>query len=183
MPAGMKIGLPKIRARLAYSAGTNNFNQQNMSAKPNFQAEGYNTVTPYLIVNGAAAALDFYKSAFNAQEVMRMPGPGGKIMHAEIQIGDSRVMLGDECPEMGALAPQGNSWPVTLMIYVKDVDALTAQAIKAGAKVHRPVQDQFYGDRSGAVIDPFGHSWMLATHIEDVSPEEMGKRMAAMKKP
>ena len=155
-----------------------------MSTKPKYTAEGYHSVTPYLIVNGAAEALDFYKRAFNAQEVMRMPGPGGKIMHAEIQVGDSRIMLSDECPEMDARSPQtlGGS-PVTLMIYVEDVDGLTAQAIAAGAKVRRPVQNQFYGDRSGLVNDPFGHSWMLATHIEDVSPEEIGKRMAAMKKP
>jgi PhnB protein len=145
--------------------------------------EGYHSITPYLIVKGAADALDFYKKAFNAQELVRMGGPGGKIGHAEIQIGDSRLMLADEHPEMNALAPQapGHSG-VGICLYLENVDAVVDQAIKAGAKVRRPLQDQFYGDRSATLEDPFGHTWTVATHIEDVSPEEMQRRMEKMAK-
>ena len=145
--------------------------------------DGYHTATPYLIVRGAADAIAFYQRAFNATETMRMPGPGGKVMHAEIKIGDSPIMLADECPQMNALSPQtiGGS-PMFLMLYVEDVDTLTRQAIAAGATVERPVQDQFYGDRSGTLVDPFGHRWTLSTHIEDVSPEEMMRRMEGMMK-
>ena len=143
-----------------------------MAVKP--IPDGYHTVTPYLIVQGAAKALDFYKKAFGATELVRMPGPGGKIMHAEVQIGDSRVMLADEFPEMDARGPQAlGGTPVGLCIYVENVDALFDRAVTAGAKVLRPVVDQFYGDRSGTVADPFGHKWTIATHVEDVSPEEM----------
>jgi PhnB protein len=146
--------------------------------------EGYHTVTPYLIVNGAARALDFYRKAFGAKEQVRMPGPDGKVMHAEIQIGDSKVMLADEFPQMGAKSPQSiGGTPVGICLYVAKVDAVYEQAVAAGAKVERPLQDQFYGDRSGTVIDPFGHKWTIATHIEDVTPAEMEKRMAAMKPP
>jgi len=144
--------------------------------------DGYHTATPYLIVKGAAQALDFYKRAFGATEKMRMDGPGGKVMHAEIKIGDSPIMLADEFPQMNALSPQalGGS-PVFLLLYVQDVDGMVAQATAAGAKIVKPVQDQFYGDRSGTLSDPFGHLWTIATHKEDVSPEEMQKRMAGMK--
>jgi len=146
--------------------------------------EGYHSVTPYLIVSGAAQALDFYQRAFGAEERMRMPGPEGKIMHAEIQIGDSVVMLADEFPQMGAKSPQSiGGTPVGLCIYLENVDARFQQAVAAGAKIERPLQNQFYGDRSGTVIDPFGHKWTLASHIEDVAPEEMERRMAAMKPP
>ena len=142
---------------------------------------GYHTVTPYLIVSGAAQALDFYKRALGAIEQMRMPGPEGKVMHAEIKIGDSVIMLADEFPEMGARSPQAlGGTPVGICLYVPDVDSLFNQAIQAGGKVERPLQNQFYGDRSGTFIDPFGHKWTIATHIEDVSPEEIGRRMAAM---
>jgi PhnB protein len=143
---------------------------------------GYHTVTPYLIIKGAAAALEFYKKAFGATELFRMPGPGGAIMHAEIKIGDSPIMFGEENPAMGAVSPTtlGGS-PVGICLYVPDVDALAAQAIAAGVTVVRPVQDQFYGDRSGTFKDPYGHQWTLATHKEDVSQEEMARRMAAMK--
>ena len=143
--------------------------------------EGYHSVTPYLIVSNAARALEFYKDAFGATELMRMDQPGGKVGHAEIQIGDSRIMLADEFPEMGAKSPDsiGGS-PVGLMIYVEDVDARFRQAIAAGAKELRPVQDQFYGDRSGTLVDPFGHQWTIGTHKEDVSDEEIKRRMAAM---
>ncbi len=127
--------------------------------------EGYHTVTPYLIVKGAARALEFYKKAFNATELYRLEGPGGTIGHAEIQIGNSRLMLADEFPEMGARSPEtvGGS-PVGLCLYVESVDALFKQAIAAGGKEERPVRDQFYGDRSGSLRDPFGHQWTIATH-------------------
>jgi PhnB protein len=152
-----------------------------MAVKP--VPEGYHTVTPYLIIKGAAQALEFYKRAFGAQELFRMADPSGKIGHAEMQIGDSRVMLADEHPEMGHRGPSSpGATPVSLLLYVPDVDALAAQAIAAGASVSRPVQDQFYGDRSGTVIDPFGHVWTIATHKEDLAPEEMKRRAeAAMK--
>jgi PhnB protein len=143
--------------------------------------DGYHTVTPYLIFKEAAKAIEFYKRAFGAAELVRMPGPNGKVMHAEIKIGNSPIMLADECPEMGALSLQsvGGS-PMFLVLYVEDVDAMTNQAVAAGAKVFKPVQNQFYGDRSGTVEDPFGYRWTIGTHIEDVSPEEMERRMAAM---
>jgi len=146
--------------------------------------QGYHTVTPYLVVRGAARALDFYKKAFGASELFRMPDPAGKIGHAEIQIGDSRLMLADEFPEMGAKSPDtvGGS-PVGMCLYVENVDALFAQALAAGAKEERPVKDQFYGDRAGTLRDPFGHQWTIATHVEDVSPEEMHRRMAEADKP
>jgi PhnB protein len=149
-----------------------------MAVKP--IPDGYHTVTPYLIVKDSAAAIDFYKKAFGAEELMRCLGPSGKIVHAEIKIGDSPVMLGDEHPEFQCRGPESyGGTPVSMVIYVKDVDALAGQAVAAGAKAVRPVQDQFYGDRSGTFADPFGHVWTLATHIEDVSKEEMDKRMAA----
>ncbi|WP_224249902.1 VOC family protein [Hyalangium gracile] len=143
--------------------------------------DGYHSVTPYLIVKGGARALEFYKKAFNATEIYRMEAPGGILGHAEIQIGDSRIMLSDEFPEMDARGPEslGGS-PVGLCIYVEDVDALFKQAIAAGGKEERPVKDQFYGDRSGTLRDPFGHKWTIATHKEDISPEEMTRRMAQM---
>jgi PhnB protein len=145
--------------------------------------DGYHSVTPYLIVDDGTRAIDFYKRAFGAKELMRMPAPGGKVGHAEIKIGDSVIMLADEAPEMEARSAKhyGGS-PVSLMVYVEDVDTLFPQAVGAGAKEVRPVTDQFYGDRSGTVKDPFGHSWHLSTHKEDVSPEEMKKRMDAMHK-
>ena len=142
---------------------------------------GYHTVTPYLIVRNAAAALDFYKKAFGAVELMRFPGPGGKLMHAEMKIGDSPVMLADEMPEEGHVGPQTlGGAAVSLLLYVENVDARFAQAIAAGATVKRAVADQFYGDRTGTLADPFGHVWSLATHKEDVSMEEMQQRMAKM---
>jgi PhnB protein len=142
--------------------------------------DGYHTVTPYLIVNGAAAAIDFYKKAFGAEELVRMPTPAGKVGHAELQVGDSRVMLADEFPEMGAKGPGsfGGS-PVHLLLYVNDCDAMFHRAVEAGGKVKRPLKDQFYGDRSGSIEDPFGHDWTIATHKEDLSPEEMNRRAAA----
>jgi PhnB protein len=144
---------------------------------------GYHTATPYLIVQGAAEALEFYKKAFGAVEKMRVPGPGGKIMHAEIQIGDSRIMLADEFPGMGARSPQtigGTS--ASILLYVQKVDAVFARAIAAGAKTVRDVKDQFYGDRAGTLTDPFGHLWTISTHVEDVPPDEMNRRFEALMK-
>lgn len=141
--------------------------------------EGYHSVTPYLIVRGAAAAIEFYKKAFGATELFRMDGPGGKVGHAEIRIGNSPVMLADEHHEIGAVGPEvlGGS-PVNLLIYVEDCDAVFTRALAEGAAETRPLKDQFYGDRSGTLTDPFGHSWTVATHKEDVSPEEMQRRAA-----
>ncbi|MGZ5442138.1 MAG: VOC family protein [Thermoanaerobaculia bacterium] len=143
--------------------------------------EGYHSVTPYLVIDGAARAIEFYKQAFGATEVMRMPAPGGKIGHAEIRIGDSHVMLADEHPEEGHRGPKSiGGTPVSLMIYVKDADAMFRAAIAGGATELRPLETQFYGDRSGQITDPFGHIWTISTHVEDVSPEEMERRMKAM---
>ena len=147
----------------------------------NYIPDGYHTATPYLICTGAARAIEFYKKAFDAKELMSMPGPAGKVMHAEIQIGDSRLMLADEFPEMDARSPQTiGGTPVGLCIYVTDCDAVFARAVAAGAKVLRPLQDQFYGDRSGTIADPFGHKWHLATRKEVVTPEEMQRRWDTM---
>jgi PhnB protein len=142
----------------------------------------YRGATPYLCVKDAARALDFYKEAFGAREAMRMAQPDGRIGHAEIRIGEAAIMLADEFPEMDFRSPRslGGS-PVNILVYVDDVDALVNRAQRAGAKVTRPVADQFYGDRLGVLEDPFGHSWSFATHVEDVSPEEMRKRAAAAK--
>lgn len=151
-----------------------------MANKPKSIPDGYHNVTPYLIVSDAAAAIEFYKKAFGATELMRMPKPNGKIGHAEIRIGDSPIMLADEAPEAGARSPRtiGGS-PVSIFLYVDDVDTVFTKAVNGGAKVQRPLADQFYGDRTGGVEDPFGHLWYIATHVEDVSPEEMKKRAAA----
>jgi PhnB protein len=142
--------------------------------------EGYRSVTPYLNVRGASNAIDFYTNVFGATEIMRMPGPDGRIMHAEIRIGDSIVMLADENPQMGIMSPQtvgGSS--VGMHVYVENVDAVVQKAVESGSKLLRPIKNQFYGDRSGTLLDPFGHRWFVATHVEDVSPEEMRKRMNA----
>lgn len=145
--------------------------------------EGYHSVTPYLIVREAARAIDFYRRAFGATELMRLASPEGKIGHAELQIGDSRIMLADEHPEMQALAPQSpGSSGVGLCLYVEKVDSVVAEAVAAGARVQRPLQDQFYGDRSATLEDPFGHVWTVATHVEDVPPEEIDRRMKEMMK-
>ena len=144
---------------------------------------GYHTATIYLIVKGGVQALEFYKNAFGAVELMRMPGPNGTIGHAEIKIGDSPIMLADEFPEMGHKSPTTlGGTAAGIMIYVPDCDAMFAKAVSLGATVMKPLADQFYGDRSGSVIDPFGHQWTIATHIEDVSPEEMERRHDDMKK-
>ena len=147
----------------------------------NYLPKGYNTATPYLIIDGAAEAIEFYKDIFGAQEVMRMPGADGKIGHCEIKIGDSMIMLADECPERGAKSPKafGGS-PISIMLYLPDVDAVVKKAVDAGAKLTQPVEDKFYGDRAGGFTDAFGHQWYIATHVKDVSPEEMAKAAAAM---
>ncbi len=151
-----------------------------MAVKP--IPEGYHSVTPYLIVKDASRAIEYYKKAFGATEIMRFPGPNNTVMHAEIQIGDSRLMLADEGQNEYRSPQQLGGTPVSLMIYVNDVDKVFNQAVSAGAKQSRPVQDQFYGDRSGNLIDPFGHVWTVATHKEDVSEQEMQRRMQALPK-
>lgn len=141
--------------------------------------DGYPRVTPYLHVDGAAAAIDFYRDVLGATERMRMPAPDGKVGHAELEIGDSVVMLSDQYPDMGILGPKTlGGTPVTIHVYVDDVDAVFERAIVAGAKAQRPLENQFYGDRSGQFEDPFGHRWNVATHVEDVPAEEMSKRAA-----
>jgi PhnB protein len=142
--------------------------------------DGYHSVTPYLIVKGAARALEFYARAFGARLLYKIDQPDGRIGHAEIEVGDSRIMLADEFPEHGVRSPQtvGGS-PVLIHLYVEDVDETVARAVAAGAEITRPVADQFYGDRQGALTDPFGHHWSVSTHREDVSPDELARRAAA----
>ncbi len=143
--------------------------------------EGYHTLTPYLIVKDAARAIAFYQKAFGATELMRLADPSGKVGHAEIKVGDSPIMLADEFPEMDFRSPQTlGGTPVNILVYVEDVDALVSRAVDAGAILKRPVADQFYGDRLGVLEDPFGHSWSFATHIADVSPEQMHARAAEL---
>jgi PhnB protein len=154
-----------------------------MATKVKAIPDGYHAVTPYLSIKGAADALAFYKRAFGAEELYRLDMPGGKIGHAEIQIGDSRIMLADEndMPDWVTKSPAalgGTSFGI--LLYGENVDARFKRAVDAGAKVVRPVSDQFYGDRSGTVADPFGHVWTFSTHIEDVSPEQMRERMAKL---
>jgi PhnB protein len=145
--------------------------------------DGYRSLSPYLIVADGAAAIAFYRDVFGARLRMRLDGPDGKVGHAELDIGDSLVMLADEHPEMGALAPSSiGGTPVGLHLYLEDVDAVVAKAVAAGAILKRPVDNQFYGDRLGSIVDPFGHLWHVSTHVEDVSPEEIGRRAAAMAK-
>jgi len=146
--------------------------QQNVKAIPT----GYHTLTPNLVVADAAKAIDFYKKALGAEEVMRMDGPGGKVMHAEMKIGDSRFMLGDEMPEMGAKGPKGyGGTSVSFYIYVEDVDTAWKRALGAGGKETMPLATMFWGDRTGRLEDPWGHAWVLATHVKDVTPEDMKK--------
>ena len=141
--------------------------------------EGYPRVTPYLIIDGASEAIEFYSAVLGAKERMRMPSPSGKVGHAELEIGDSVVMLADEHPEMGAVGPKTTGGtPVSMHVYVEDADSAFAKAIEAGAKEVRPMEDKFYGDRMGSFEDPFGHVWHVASHVEDISPEEMEKRAA-----
>lgn len=143
--------------------------------------EGYPQVSPYLYVDGANQAIEFYSTVFGARERVRMGAPQNKVGHAELEIGDSLVMLADESPEMGALSPKSvGGTPVAISVYVDDVDAVFERAMQAGAKSLRPVEMQFYGDRAGQFEDPFGHRWSVATHVEDVPPDEMQRRAAEM---
>lgn len=152
-----------------------------MAVKP--IPDGYHTVTPYLIVPDGVRAIEFYQQAFGAQELLRLADPSGKIGHAEIKIGNSPIMLAEEFPDMGYRSPRSlGGTPVSICLYVEDVDTLFNQAVAAGGKVQRPVQDQFYGDRSGTLSDPFGHVWTISTHKEDVTPEEIDRRYRAMTK-
>jgi PhnB protein len=153
------------------------------TTKPKPIPDAYRRVTPCLVVQGGAKALEFYAEVFGATERMRFPGPGGTVAHAEMQIGDSVVIVEDEVPEQGSKAPPPGGVagsPSSLFIYVEDVDAVVARAVELGATLQRPPQDQFYGDRDGYVVDPFGHGWTVATHVEDVAPEEMARRMAEL---
>jgi PhnB protein len=146
-------------------------------SKVNYIPKGYNTVTPYLVIKGAAKAIDYYKDVFGATVVVRMDGPDGKVGHAELQIGDSRIMLADENLSMGNRSAESiGSSPVSLYLYLPNCDEVVEKAVAEGAKILKPVQDQFYGDRSGFIQDPFGHLWGVATHKEDVSAKEMAER-------
>jgi PhnB protein len=162
-----------LHPKLTFSGG-------NIMSKVSYIPKDYNSVTPYLVIKGAAKAIDYYKKVFGAVETVRMGGPDGKIGHAELKIGNSHIMLADENPAMGeghtSPATVGGS-PVSLYVYLPDVDSVVEKAAAEGAKIMKPVQDQFYGDRSGFIQDPFGHLWGIATHVEDVSPEEMKERM------
>ena len=145
--------------------------------KVHYIPKGYNTVTPYLVIKGAAKAIEYYKNVFGATVVVRMDGPNGQVGHAELQIGDSRIMLADENPQMGYRSAESiGASPVSLLVYLPDCDKVVAKAAAEGAKILKPVADQFYGDRSGFIQDPFGHLWGVATHKEDVSPQEMKER-------
>jgi PhnB protein len=157
-----------------------------MAAKVSYIPKDYNSVTPYLVVRGAAQAIDYYKKVFGATETVRMPGPDGKIGHAELKIGNSHIMLADESPSMGPghiSADTVGGSPVSLYVYLPNVDEVVKRATTEGAKLLKPVQDQFYGDRSGFIQDPFGHLWGIATHVEDVSPKEMEERMKKVMQP
>jgi PhnB protein len=154
-----------------------------MTAKVKPIPDGYRSVTPYLIVNAGSTAIDFYKKIFGAKEKMRIPGPDGKVGHAEITIGDSVIMLADECPEMNARGPLtvgGSS--VGILLYVTDVDAVVTKAVASGATLKNKVENKFYGDRSGTIQDPFGHIWHVSTHVEDVAEEELERRLKQMSK-
>jgi PhnB protein len=159
------------------------FLRRKIMSKVSYIPKDYNSVTPYLIIRGAAQAIEYYKKVFGATETVRMNGPDGKVGHAELKIGNSRIMLADENPTMGqghtSAATIGAS-PVSLYVYLPDVDRVVEKAAGEGAKILKPVQDQFYGDRSGFIQDPFGHLWGIATHVEDVSPEVMKERMKKM---
>src|SRR4029077_12205242 len=169
-------------ARLRASTSTLNLSlrdhqRRKIMSKTNYIPKGYNAVTPYLVIKGAAKAIEYYKNVFGATVVVRMDGPDGQVGHAELQIGDSRIMLADRNLKMGHPSAEiiGAS-PVSLYVYVPDCDKVFEKAIAEGAKIQKPVEDQFYGDRSGFLRDPFGHYWGIATHVEDVSPQEMDKR-------
>ena len=173
-------GKPKPRKANKAKAAKPMANKVKKPAKVKPVPEGFHTITPHLNVRDATQALSFYKKAFGAVETVRMPGPGGKILHAEIQIGDSHLFLADEMPEWGSRSPLTIGGTATaICLYVDDADAVFNQAVAAGAKVLMPLADQFWGDRYGKLADPFGHEWAIATHLEDLAPEEMKKRQEA----
>ncbi|MCA9212782.1 MAG: VOC family protein [Planctomycetales bacterium] len=148
-----------------------------VKAKP----DGYHTATPYLVIRGAKDAIEFYKNAFGAKELLRLENPDGSVAHAEVLIGDSPIMIGEEMKEMGYLSPKSvGGTGSSIMLYVDDADSIFAQAVAAGGQEERPVADQFYGDRSGMLLDPFGHRWAVATHIEDLTQDEVNRRFAEM---
>jgi PhnB protein len=150
-------------------------------SKVHYIPKGFNAVTPYLVIKGAAKAIEYYKRVFGATVLVRMDGPNGQVGHAELQIGDSRIMLADENPQMGHRSAESiGASPVSLYAYFPDCDKVVEKAVAEGAKIERPVEDQFYGDRSGFIRDPFGHFWGVATHKEDVSPQEMEERAKKM---
>lgn len=151
-----------------------------MDTQVNPIPEGYHSLTPYLIVKDARKAIEFYKEVFNASELYRMDGPDNKVGHCELQIGDSRIMLADEYPDMNAIAPGAGGRAFSLVLYVKNVDEVFKKAVNAGATILQPLENKFYGDRMGTIQDPFGHSWSLGMHIEDVTPEEMNRRSKEM---
>jgi PhnB protein len=157
--------------------------EEKIMNKVHYIPKGFNTVTPYLVIKGAAKAIDYYKKVFGATVHVRMDGPDGKVGHAELQIGDSRIMLADENPQMGHRSAETiGATPVSLYVYFPDCDKVVGKAVAEGAKLQRPVEDQFYGDRSGFIQDPFGHLWGIATHKEDVSPQELEERARKMMK-
>jgi PhnB protein len=192
---GLEIGhklcshrrVPVLYLRSAFalltSTSSQHFQGGKIMSKVSYIPKDYNSVTPYLIVKGAAQAIEYYKKVFGATETVRMNGPDGKVGHAELKIGDSHIMLADENPSMGeghtSATTVGGS-PVSLYVYLPDVDSVVKKAAAEGAKILKPVQDQFYGDRNGFIRDPFGHLWGIATHVEDVSPSEMAERMKKM---
>lgn len=169
--------MKKVKKKGKKKASSSKRKKQKVSAMP----KGYNNITPYLIINNAAKAIDFYKKIFGAKEVVRMDQPDGRIGHAELKIGDTKIMLADECPEMDARSPQayGGS-PISIHLYVKNVDDTVDRAVAQGAKVARPVENMFYGDRSGTIIDPYGHKWYVSTHVENVTTSQMKKRAAEL---
>jgi PhnB protein len=157
--------------------------EEKIMNKVHYIPKGYNSVTPYLIIKGAAKAIDYYKKVFGATVHVRMDAPDGQVGHAELQIGDSRIMLADENPKMGHRSAETiGASPVSLLVYLPDCDQVVAKAVAEGAKILKPVEDQFYGDRSGFIQDPFGHLWGIATHKEDVSPQELEERARKMMK-
>ena len=171
-----KKAMKKPAAKAAAKAATS-------KKKVSFIPKGYHTATPYLTVRDAAGAIEFYKRAFGATNPVRMDGPDGKVMHAEILIGDSHIMMGEENPQMGMPGPQTiGGTPAGIMLYVPNVDQVFSRAVAAGAKVEQPVADQFWGDRYGKLADPFGHKWSVATHVEDLTPKEMARRSAEFMK-
>jgi PhnB protein len=180
-PAAKKIGLKKTKLSAKKPIVKRKKSVTKRKAKVSAIPKGYHSITPYLIIDDAKAktAISFYKSVFGAKQVFRMDKPDGKVGHAELKIGDAKIMLSDKCPEMEQMAGKDyGSGAISIHLYIKNVDAIIKKAVSGGAKIIMPVQDMFYGDRSGMVKDPFGHMWCVSTHIEDVTPAKMRKRAA-----